>query len=160
MRTTLLKLFFPLSLLLCISSCSLFDFDFSPDLPNPPNTTDSTEIANIVQMGDWVITYFNDSGDNDTHHFTGFSFTFNDDGSLVAANNSTTHIGLWSITDHHSNSNHHSNDEEFNINFDGPNHFDDLSEDWDIISTTDTHIELIHISGGNGGIDYLTFDRI
>jgi hypothetical protein len=37
---------------------------------------------------------------------------------------------------------------------------DDLSDDWDILSYSATKIELIDVSGGNGGTDYLTFEKI
>jgi hypothetical protein len=39
------------------------------------------------------------------------------------------------------------------------NKLDDLSDDWDIISYTDTEIKLIDVSGGNGGTDYLTLTK-
>jgi hypothetical protein len=39
------------------------------------------------------------------------------------------------------------------------NDFEDLNDDWDIISRSSTKIELIDISGGNGGTDYLTFEK-
>lgn len=168
MRTTILKSAIPLVFMLLISSCSLFDFDFPIDPPNPPDPVDTTstpEIVNIVQAGDWQITYFNDSGNTGTLNFTGFSFTFNDNGILDATSGTVTYTGLWSITNDHSNSNddddnHNSDDVGFNIGFNLPNHFEELSEDWNIISITDTRIELIHISGGNGGIGYLTFERL
>lgn len=36
---------------------------------------------------------------------------------------------------------------------------DELTDDWDIISYTDTKIQLVDVSGGNGGTDYLTFEK-
>ena len=35
----------------------------------------------------------------------------------------------------------------------------DLSDDWDIVERTDTKIRLQDVSGGNGGTDYLTFEK-
>jgi hypothetical protein len=46
-----------------------------------------------------------------------------------------------------------------NIVFTSPDDFEDLTEDWDFISETSSKMELIHISGGNGGTDYLTFEK-
>jgi putative transposase len=37
--------------------------------------------------------------------------------------------------------------------------FDDLSDDWDIVSIDATTINLIDVSGGNGGTDRLTFKK-
>ncbi|MCB0382605.1 MAG: hypothetical protein KDD05_04705, partial [Psychroserpens sp.] len=52
-------------------------------------------------------------------------------------------------------------DIDFNIFFPVPdsNNFEDLNDDWDIVSTSSNTIELIDISGGNGGTDFLTFER-
>jgi len=50
-------------------------------------------------------------------------------------------------------------DLDFNIFFASPPDFEDLSDDWDFISHTSTKIELIDMSGGNGGTDYLTFEK-
>jgi len=46
---------------------------------------------------------------------------------------------------------------DFNLNFNVTNNFQDLNDDWDFISQSETKIELIDISGGGGGTDYLTF---
>lgn len=43
--------------------------------------------------------------------------------------------------------------------FTSPPDFEELTDDWDIISQTSSKIELIDISGGNGGTDYLTFQK-
>jgi hypothetical protein len=51
-------------------------------------------------------------------------------------------------------------DMDFNIFFNLTNNFEDLNEDWHIVSQSSTRIELIHVSGGNGGTDTLTFERI
>ena len=48
---------------------------------------------------------------------------------------------------------------DFNIFFASPVDFSELSEDWDIITNSSSKIELIHVSGGNGGTDLLTFEK-
>jgi len=50
-----------------------------------------------------------------------------------------------------------SNDLDFNINFNLTNEFEDLNDDWDIISYNSNSLALVDLSGGNGGTDYLTF---
>jgi predicted nucleotidyltransferase len=51
-------------------------------------------------------------------------------------------------------------DIDFNIAFSSPSDFEELSEDWEIISQTATKIELRHVSGGGGGTDLLTFGKL
>ena len=43
--------------------------------------------------------------------------------------------------------------------FVAPPDFEDLTDDWDIVSRTNTQVQLIDISGGGGGTDYLTFQK-
>ncbi|MBK5192687.1 MAG: hypothetical protein JJE07_05645 [Flavobacteriaceae bacterium] len=115
-------------------------------------------MKNNLQSGTWKITKFLDSGDDETNHFTGYNFTFGSNGTLTVANGSNTFNGTWSITD--SNSNDDTQDDlELVINFNLTNDFEDLNDDWDFVSQSSTKIELIDISGGNGGTDNLTFEK-
>lgn len=117
-----------------------------------------TTVENNVQDNTWRITKFIDSGTDETYRFTGYSFTFNSSGVLNANNGTNNYDGAWSIAD--SNSNDDSQDDlDFIINFNLTNDFEDLNDDWDFISQSPTKIELIDISGGNGGTDYLTFEK-
>ena len=135
-----------------ISSCSNDDDD------NSNSDTNQTNIENTVQAGTWRVTKFIDSGDDETNNFNSYTFTFNASNSLIAENGNTTNNGSWSITDNNS-SDDSMDDLDFNISFASPQDFEELTEDWDIISRTDTKIELIHVSGGNGGTDFLTFEK-
>jgi hypothetical protein len=143
-------------LLICVFSsmtlASCTDDDDSGDV------NVESQVETNVQKGTWRIAKFVDSDKDETDHFTGYSFTFNSSGILNATNGTNDYEGTWSITD--SNSNDDSEDDlEFNINFNLMNDFEDLNDDWDIISQSSAKIELIDVSGGNGGTDYLTFEK-
>ena len=150
--------------LLLMLSFSLISLSCSSDdeKMDSNNSADIILIKNIIQSNSWQITSFVDSGIDETNHFTGYSFTFYSNGILMATNDSNEVNGTWSIIDS-SNSNDDSNssdDIDFNIFFPSPANFsDDLSEDWEILSKNDNEIQLIHISGGNGGTDTLTFEK-
>lgn len=123
--------------------------------------TNVAQTINTAQNGSWKITYFYDSDHEETGHFTGYVFNFNENGSLVAVKGSTTVTGTWSVTDSNSSDDDGgSNDTDFNIFFASPADFEDLSDDWDIISVSNSKIELTDVSGGNGGTDFLTFQKI
>ena len=47
----------------------------------------------------------------------------------------------------------------FNIFFASPANFNELSEDWDVVSHSPSKIDLIHISGGDGSTDLLSFEK-
>lgn len=137
-----------LAAILSLAACS--NDDSSPVTP--------VVIENQVKSGSWQITSFVDSGNDETAHFNGYTFTFGPNGTITATNGNQSHTGSYSILDGNSNDDS-LQDLEFNIAF-MDNDFEDLSEDWDIISQSSAKIELQHISGGNGGTDRLVFEKI
>jgi hypothetical protein len=146
MKTLSLTLIIPV--IFTVISCSSND--------DPGNSAAAVE--NAVKAGTWKITRFEDSGNNETSQFSGYNFAFDASGTVTAGNGSNIFIGSWSVTGGKSNDDS-SDDLHFNINFNLNNSFEELSDDWNFVSYTSSKIELIHVSGGNGGTDYLTFER-
>jgi len=146
MKTTL----YSLTLLALLGACSKWQ-------------SNQKQITNISTDGTWIVSSYIDDGDDETSDYTTFRFNFLEDGVLHAtdllSSNSNPYVGTWSITDSNSNDDDNLDDLDFNINFTVSNQLDDLSDDWDIISYTDTEIKLIDVSGGNGGTDYLTLSK-
>ena len=144
-----------LVVLMLATSCS--DDDNTGVTPNP------TPVINAVLGGNWQITLYQDNGVNETNQYSNYVFTFGANNVLTAANSTDDFTGTWSVTnDDNSNDDSTSNDLDFNIAFVAPapnNLIDDLTDDWDIISYSSTKVELIDVSGGNGGTDYLTFEK-
>jgi hypothetical protein len=120
------------------------------------------QITKISTDGTWIISSYIDDGDDETSDFSTFRLNFLEDGVLhgtdLLSSNSSPYAGSWSLTDSNSNDDN-LDDLDFNMNFNVGNKLDDLSDDWDIISYTDTEIKLIDISGGGGGTDYLTLTK-
>ncbi len=140
--------------LLTSSSCSHDDDDNSSD-------DDQAQISANLNVGTWRITNFIDSGNNETSNFSNFNFTFAENSVLIATNGTETYTGSWNITSSSGSDDDgsSSNDLDLNIFFNLTNEFEDLNEDWDFVTQNSIKIELIHISGGNGGTDNLTFER-
>ncbi len=135
------------------TSCS------SDDDNSNVNNGNINQITNIVKDGTWKITTFSEDGNDETDNYTGYNFTF-DNNMLTATNGVDTHTGTWSVTTSDSDDDDNSdNDIDFNIGFTSPQDFNDLSDDWDIIEYSSDVIKLIDVSGGNGGTDYLTFQK-
>lgn len=154
-------LFLTFTLGFLISSCSTTDND---DLNGSNSTADIQAITNMTTSGSWRISSFVDSGIDETADFDGYTFSFMVGGSLEADNGNNNVAGTWSVTNDSgsgdSGNDDSSEDIDFNIFFENPATFNELSEDWHIVSGSDTKIELIHISGGNGGTDRLIFEKI
>ena len=149
------KLISILSLVFVINVASMCSDD------DDNNTADPSPVINIVSQGTWRITLYEDSGVNETTNYSNYIFTFGPNGVLTAAN-TTTFTGAWSVTADNSTDDSPDSDLDFNILFTTPapaSFVDDLSDDWDIVSYTATKIELVDVSGGNGGTDYLTFEK-
>ncbi len=154
------------SLLLVVLFTSACSKDDNDNTNNNSNSTSADQVQQIAENGTWIITYFFDTDSDETSDFNGYVFNFNNDGSLVATKGNNTVTGTWSVTDDSSNSSsdddgNSSDDDDFNIFFPVPdtNDFEDLNDDWDIVSVTNNKIELIDVSGGNGGTDLLTFEK-
>lgn len=123
------------------------------------NSVDPTPVINIVNNGTWRVTFYEDSSVDETSNFTGYNFTFGAGNVLSATNGANNYSGTWSVTSDNSMDDSLSNDLDFNIAFSAPANFADLTDDWNIISYTATRIQLIHVSGGGGGTDYITFEK-
>jgi hypothetical protein len=131
----------------------------SSDSSNSSSTVDSAPVINIIKNGTWRITFYEDSGVNETANFSGYNFTFGSNSILTAANGVNTYTGTWSVTIDNSGDDSSSSDLDFNIAFASPANFSELTEDWNILEKTNTKIKLVHVSGGNGGTDYITFEK-
>jgi len=144
-----------LTLSLIVTGCT------SDDAAAIDNSVKIEQIIDAAESGTWHITRFIDSGNDETTNFSGYNFTFKNGGTLTATNGSNTFNGIWSVTEDDDSNDDSSNDNDidFNISFDTPPNFEELSEDWDIVSSNNSKIDLIHVSGGNGGTDTLTFTK-
>jgi hypothetical protein len=131
-------------LLMLLFSCSSED-----DSPSPEN---STVVADAVRSGTWRITYFWDTDKEETNHYLGYSFTFAQNGDLIATNGSNTYNGSW-------NTGTDDSQVKLIINFSAPEDFVEISDDWHVLEQTASKIRLEDVSGGNGGTDLLTFEK-
>lgn len=143
-------LMFVLTAGISVVSCTKDD-DLNSEL-----TIDNIEES--MESGIWRITLFEESGEDETSHFAGYDFAFGVGGILTAENGANSYEGTWSASGSESNDDS-SDDLHFNIFFNLSNDFEDLNDDWDVISNSDAKIELIDVSGGNGGTDYLSFEQ-
>ena len=151
-KVLLIPMLFCLFMLNVASMCSSDDNSSS-------SSQDPTPVINAATQGTWRVTSYVDSGTDETNHFTGYNFTFSNGGVLTATNGSNTVTGTWSVLNDDSNDDSPSNDLDFNIGFTAPANFADLTDDWDIVSYSETTISLIEVSGGNGGTDTLVFTK-
>lgn len=125
---------------------------FESDCISGGGSVDDTALVQALTNGDWFITYFFDDTD-ETAAFSDYVFNFASDGSSTATNTNGATIGSWSTS---------LGDEtplELNLNFGVTIPLDELAEDWDVLEVTNDIIRLKDVSGSDGSIDFLTFER-
>lgn len=98
------------------------------------------------------VTQYNKDGKDETSDLTGYSFTFNNNGTISAAKGSSTSTGSWvGGTD--------DSLDKLYINFIGGGNLEKMNEDLHILEKTTTLIRLQHISGGSGETENLTMSK-
>jgi hypothetical protein len=129
-----MKLFL-LALTISLASCSKSNDD-NPSNNNNNNSNISNEVA-----GNWEVTYYFDSGKDETGDYSGYSFNFASDGVLTAVNGSSNFTGTWRIGD--SSSDDDSSSNKLVITITGNKAMDDLQDDWLISQISQTEIRLV-----------------
>ena len=111
---------------------------------------DNNNSNNNISNGNWRVTLFTDSGNDETSDFSGYSFTFGNNGVLTATKAGSSKTGTWSNPGN-----------EFNIDLgeksDSNKPLGELSDDWDIISKTSTEIKLK--DDNDASAEFLTFQK-
>jgi hypothetical protein len=136
------------------------------DSDNQAKKNENETLSNVqktVVDGQWRIGYFFDSNTDETQNFQGYIFDFDANNTLTATNGSNNYPGGWSAVDGSTgddNPDSELSDIDFVLSFTNPPDFQELSEDWEIISISAAKIELRHVSGGDGGTDLLTLEKI
>lgn len=131
-----------LAIVIVTSSCKKNDDDISP-----------SNLTSTVQSGNWKVTWFSDDGNDETYHFSGYQFVFASGGSVTAAKSGSSVSGSWSTGSDDSTT-------KMVLDFGAQVPFDELNDDWKILENSSSKIRLEDVSGGNGGTDYLTFEKV
>ncbi|AFL81615.1 hypothetical protein Aeqsu_2155 [Aequorivita sublithincola DSM 14238] len=140
--------------LLILFTAIVFASCSSNDDSGDANTNEFENIKTTLPEGEWKITRLIDGESDHTTAFESFIFTFNQDGTVFAQTDLFTEAGTWKY-DNSSNS-----AEELDLLFSETPPFDEINDDWDIVSVTNSKVELKDVSGGNGDIELLTFTKL
>lgn len=115
-----------IKLIVAILALNAITVSCSRSLDNPNN---------VVVDGTWKVTLFTDSGNDETSDFSGYSFTFGNNGTVTATKSGASQNGMWSTSSN-----------KFNIDL-GPKvdtnkPLGELTDDWKIISSSATELKL------------------
>jgi hypothetical protein len=135
--------------ILTLMSCS------SDDDSGDVHTSVYKDIVTILPQGNWEVTTYIDDGEDKTIAFDTFVFTFKEDNSVIAKNDLFTETGTWA---YQNGNNSDDNDEELILQFNQTTPFDEISDDWEILSVNNVKVELKDDSGND--VDLLTFEKM
>ncbi|WP_299272060.1 hypothetical protein [uncultured Psychroserpens sp.] len=110
------------------------------------------DLEAILTDGLWIVASYTEDADDQTSNYSGYELDFNMDGSVSASNGSNTNNGTWSVF---SSGNQMALDFVTDIPFE---EFND--DDWDVISVSSTEVVIQDVSGGGGGTDTLTLQKL
>ncbi len=131
-----------------VAACS------SNDDSGDANTNEFEDIKTTLPQGQWKVSTLIDGESDHTASFDSFVFTFNEDGTAIAQNDLFAENGTWAYDNSSSSS------EELVLQFSETTPFDEINDDWNIVSVSSSKIELSDISGGDGDIELLTFTKL
>jgi hypothetical protein len=110
-------------------------------------------VAEYIVDGEWLVANYNDSGVDETAAYDGFTFNFMEDGSVEAISDTVTVTGTWEEIvemDNH----------KLIIDMGATVPFDELGDDWHVVSLTETRIELTHSNDMDDTSDTLVFEKL
>lgn len=88
----------------------------------------------VIERGTWYVSLYMNSGKDETSDFSGYIFDFKKDGTLaVTLNTGNVVTGTWTYTESSS---------KYKIAISGTDKLDKISDEWFIVSTSSSIIEL------------------
>lgn len=105
----------------------------------------------------WKVTLFTDDGEDETTEYSGVSYVFKTDGTVVISG-ALNAIGTWNIAkENDSNDDDLFDDKCIELSLNFPYPYEALSEDWEMVKQSAAKMELRDDS--ETPIDYLTFEK-
>lgn len=140
--------------LIIISSIIAFISCSSKDDAGNVVTNEFERITTILPQGTWKITKLLDNTDDYTMDFESFVFTFNEDGTVAGENDLFTEVGNWLYRSTSQDG------EQLILEFNDVTPFAEITDDWTIVSVTNSQIELNDYGDIEGTTNFLVFTKL
>ncbi|WP_412559972.1 hypothetical protein [Winogradskyella sp. MIT101101] len=109
-------------------------------------------LEDILTDGLWFVASYVEDSDDQTSNYAGYELDFNIDGTVTASNGSNTNNGNWAVI---------SGGDQMVLNFGTDLPFEEFNDDdWNVLSVSSTEVIIQDVSGGNGGTDTLTLQKL
>lgn len=119
------------------------------------NDGDVMEIRNTMMGGEWVVAKYTDDGVDQASYYSASYFAFEAEHRLNVTTGITGPVypGHWNVL------RNSDNEIKVYLNLGEEGDLGELTDDWDFVSIDANRLELRDISGGNGGVSTLIFER-
>lgn len=106
----------------------------------------------ILIDGLWIVASYTEDSEDQTSDYSGYEIEFNVNGTVTATNGSNTNNGTWSVF---------SSGNQMALDFGTDIPFEEFNDDdWDVISVSNTEVVIQDVSGGGGGTDVITLQKL
>ncbi len=110
------------------------------------------DLETILIDGLWIVASYFEDADNQTANYAGYQLDFSMDGTVMASDGSNTNNGTWSVL---------SGGNVMSLDFGTDLPFEEFNDDdWDVLSVSSTEVVIQDVSGGGGGTDTLTLQKL
>lgn len=134
--------------IITLASCS------SDDAPGDVITNEFERIKIVLPQGSWKVSTLVDGNDDNTMAFESFIFTFNEDGTVVSETDLYAETGQWSYRSTSQDG------EQLILEFSNTTPFEEITDDWTIVSVTNSQVELSDDGDVEGDTNFLVFKKI
>ena len=134
--------------IITLASCS------SDDDAGDVITNEFERIITVLPQGTWVVTKLIDGNEEHTAAFESFIFTFNEDGTVVSETDLFSEPGQWSYVSTSQDG------EQLILEFSDTTPFDEITDDWTIVSVTNSQVELSDSGDIQGDTNFLVFKKL
>ena len=133
----------------CLSDDNTEDTNGDDSSDDTSDDSGTSDLSSVLTDGSWSVSTYLDDGSDETADFTAYTFLFQENGVVTADNGSTTN-GSWIIEE---------NGDKLLLDFGTTIPLDEFNEDWEVVSASETQIELRDVSGEDGTTDTLIFAK-
>lgn len=131
-----------------LASCS------SNDAPGDVITNEFDRITSVLSQGTWKVTTLIEGNEDHAVDFESLIFIFNADGTVISETDLYTETGNW----HYRSTSQ--NGEQLVLEFSDMTPFDQIDDDWTIVSVTSSKVELSDDGDNEGDPELLVFSKL
>ncbi len=137
---------------LIVLGCTIFTSCTTDDSISLDSNFSSLESRSLENSGIWYITEYSKNGTNLLQNFSLYQIQFNANKMVTVSTANSVINGTWNnLIDNNKN--------KLVLMFPSNSSLEELSEDWEILVSNSTQIDLKHVSGSKSKIDILKFGR-